>query len=170
MIINLIGGIAVLGSYIYGILTHPNASQILWGGVPERIKPFYTIGMFLAAAGYFAFSYFILFRLNSEETQVNNRFGYGLFNFLYAVILVPSAFWMAITFLSIEQSNRALLWMVRIVLVVVGAASLSLLAALLKVKPCHPLWAYRMALVGCAGFCIQTVVLDAILWGAFFRL
>jgi hypothetical protein len=37
----LIGG-AVLGSSIWGILAHPDAGQILWGGVPEKIRPFYT--------------------------------------------------------------------------------------------------------------------------------
>jgi hypothetical protein len=46
----LIGGVAVLGSYIWGILAYPDAGQILWGGVPEIIRPFYMVNMFLAAA------------------------------------------------------------------------------------------------------------------------
>ena len=170
IIINLIGGIAVLGSYAYGILTHPNAGQILWGGVPQSIRPFYTVGMFLAAAGYFAFSYFILFRLNPQDTQVTSRFGFGLFNALYAAILIPSALWMPLTFLALGQSSLVLLWIVRMVLVVVAIASLGLFAALLKVQPRQPLWAHRIALAGSVAFCIQTVILDAILWGAFFRL
>jgi hypothetical protein len=170
IVINLIGGIAVLGSYVYGILTHPNAGQILWGGVPQRIRPFYTAGMLLAATGYFAFTYFILFRLNPNHTQVTSRFGFGVFNALYATILIPSALWMPLTFLAIEQFNLALLWTVRMVLVVVGAASVGLFFALLKVKHRQPLWVYQMALVGSVGFCIQTVILDAVLWGAFFRL
>ena len=170
IIINLIGGIAVLGSYAYGILTHPNAGQILWGGVPQSIRPFYTVGMFLAAAGYFAFSYFILFRLNPQNTQVTSRFGFGLFNALYVAILIPSALWMPLTFLAVERSSLSLLWTVRMVLVVVAIASLGLFAALLKVQPRQPLWAHRIALVGSVGFCAQTAILDAILWVAFFHL
>ena len=170
ILIILFGGAAVLGSYALGSLTHPNADQILWGGVPQSIRPFYTAGMFLAAAGFFAFTYFILFRLNPQDTQVTSRFGFGLFNAIYAAILIPSALWLPLTFLAVERSSLALLWLVRIVLVVVGAASVGLFIALLKVTPRQPLWAHRIALAGSVAFCIQTVILDAILWGAFFRL
>ena len=97
LFINLLGGGGVIGSYLWGFLTHPNAGQALWGGVPDSIQPFYTAGMVLAATGYFAFTYFILFRLNPSETRVFNRFPYGLFNVLYAAILIPSALWMPLT-------------------------------------------------------------------------
>ena len=163
--INLIGGIAVLGSYAHGVLTHPGAGDILWGGVPQGIRPFYTAGMLLAATGYFAFTYFVLFRLDPNDTQVAGRFGFGLFNALYAAILIPSALWMPLTFLAAERSSLALLWIVRVVLAAVGVASLGLFFALMNVKPRYPLWAHRMAVVGSVGFCIQTVLLDAILWG-----
>jgi len=167
--INLIGGIAVLGSYAHGVLTHPGAGDILWGGVPYGIRPFYTVGMFLAAAGYFAFTNFLL-RLDPNDTQVTRRFGFGLFNALYAAILIPSALWMPLTFLAVEQSSLALLWIVRVVLAAVGVASLGLFFALMNVKPHRPLWAHRLAVVGSVGFCIQTVLLDAIVWGACFSL
>ena len=169
IIINILGGAAVIASYVYGLLTHPGSSEVLWGGVPQQIRPFYTAVMFLAAAGYFAFTCFIFFRLDPGETQIYRRFGFWGFNALYAAILVPSALWMPLTFLAVEQSSVLLLWMVRIVLVVVGLASLSLLFALLKVEPRRPLWAYWLAVLGAVFFCIQTAVLDALLWAAFFR-
>jgi hypothetical protein len=124
--------------------------------------------MFLAAAGYFAFTYFILFRLHPQDARVADRFDFGLFNALYAVVLIPSALWMPLTFLAVEQSSQTLSWTVRIVLLLVAAASLGLLAALLKDEPRQPLWAHRLALVGMVGFCFQTVLLDAIFWGAYF--
>jgi hypothetical protein len=170
LFINLIGGIAVLGSYAYGVLTHPDAGTILWGGVPQSIRPLYTASMFLAAAGYFAFTYFVLFRLDPDAAQVARRLGFGVFNALYAAILIPSALWMPLTFLAVEQSSPALLWIVRVVLAVVGIASLGLFFALMTVKPRQPWWAHRIAVVGSVGFCIQTVLLDAILWVAFFSL
>ena len=169
LVINLIGGTAVLGSYVYGFQVRADAGQILWGGVPEGIRPYYTLGMFLAATGYFAFTYFILFRLNVNDTRVGSRFGYGLFNLLYVVILFFSALWMPLTLLAIEQGSPALGWIVRLVLVIVAVASLGLFAALLKVHPRRPTWAHILALVGCVGFCFQTVLLDAIFWGFFFQ-
>ena len=169
LVINIAGGIAVLGSYVLGFLTHPDASQVLWGGVPNSIRPFYTAGMLFAALGYFAFTYFILFRLPPQDTQVAHRFKFGLFNALYALILFPSALWMPLTFLAAERSGLALYWAVRLVLIVVGVASLALFVALLKVKPAQPWWVQRLALLGSAAFCLQTAFLDAILWSAFFK-
>jgi hypothetical protein len=170
LLINIIGGAAVLGSYALGILTHPNSGQVLWGKVPESIRPYYTVNMFLAALGYFAFIYFILFRLNPVKTRVAGRFNFGMFNALFAGILIPSALWMPLTFLAVEQSSLTLVWAVRIVLWLVGLASLTLLFAILKVEPRQPLWAQRLALVGCIAFCIQTAILDAIVWVIFFRI
>ena len=170
IIINVFGGTAVLGSYGYGFLTHPGAAQILWGGVPQSIRPFYTAGMFLAAIGYFAFTYFVLFRLNPKNTQVFHRYGFGVFNALYALILVPSALWMPLTFLTVEQSSLVLFWIVRIVLAVVGFSSIGLLIALLNVEPRQPLWAHKIAIFGALGFCTQTAILDAIIWVSFFEL
>ncbi len=169
LFINLLGGGGVIGSYIWGFLTHPNAGQALWGGVPGSIRPFYTAGMFLAAAGYFAFTYFILFRLNPNETRVFNRFPFGLFNVLYAAILIPSALWMPLTLFALEGPSLGFVWAVRIVLSMVGLASVTLLLALLNVEPRLPRWAHRLAVAGCVGFCLQTAVLDAIVWVAFFR-
>lgn len=170
LLINILGGAAVLGSYALSILAHPNAGQILWGDVPESIRPYYTANMLLAATGYFAFIYFILFRLNPVKTRIAGRFGFGLFNALFAGILIPSALWMPLTFLAFEQSSPALAWAVRIVLWLVGSASLALFYAILKIEPRQPLWAQGVALVGSIAFCIQTVILDGILWVMFFRI
>jgi len=166
--INLLGGAAVLGSYAHGIRTHPSATDVLWGGVPGSIRTFYTVGMFLAAAGYFAFIYFFLFRLRPASARLGNRFGFGAFNILFAGILIPSALWMPLTFATAEASSQVLLWGVRLVLAAVGLASLGLLAALLNTRPRQPLWAYWLAVIGCAAFCLQTAVLDMIVWSAYF--
>lgn len=64
LLINIIGGAAVLGSYALGILTHPDAGQVLWGDVPESLRALYTANMFLAAIGYFALIYYLLFRVD----------------------------------------------------------------------------------------------------------
>ena len=95
--INVVGGAAVLGSYAQGLTTHPGLQNALWGGVPETIQTPYTAWMFVAAAGYFAFSYFLLLRTNPDEVRVAGRFGYYLFSLLYGGILIPSALWMPLT-------------------------------------------------------------------------
>jgi hypothetical protein len=164
----LIGGVAVLGSYAWGILAIQNATQILWGDVPAIIRSFSTLGMFMGALGFFAYSFFILFKLNPDDTVIYSRFGYEIIKFLYIAILIPSALWLPLTFLAVQKNNSAVLWLARFDLIVVAVASILLLLALLYTQPRRPAWAYRLALLGSIFFCIQTVMLDAILWGYFF--
>ena len=47
--INVVGGIAVLGSYVHGIVTNPLTRGEVWGGVPEALQPLYTASMLSAA-------------------------------------------------------------------------------------------------------------------------
>jgi hypothetical protein len=169
ILINVTAGSAVIISYIHGIITHPAAGAALWGNVPQGLIPFYTASMFAAAAGYFAFTFFVLFALNPDNTRIANRFSYALFPCLYAVILIMSALWMPFTFMFLEQPS-ALLWItIRLVLAIVGAGSVGLFLALLRTYPRTPGWAYWCAIIGCGFFCLQTALLDAIVWPVFFK-
>lgn len=131
----LIGGVAVLGSYAWGILAIQNATQILWGDVPATIRSFSTLGMFTGALGYFAYSFFILFKLNPDHTRIYSRFGYEIFKFLYIAILIPSALWLPLTFLAVQNNSLMVLWLARLDLIVVAAASILLFLALLVTRP-----------------------------------
>ena len=55
VLINLIGGIAVLGSYVSGLWYFPELKKPLWGGVPGFLRIFFTMSMVGAAVGYLAF-------------------------------------------------------------------------------------------------------------------
>ena len=166
--INLIGGSAVIGSYIWGFAGRPGAADLLWGGVPASIRPFYTAGMLLAAAGYFAFSYFLVFRIGPIQTTIFRRFDARLYPLLYAGILLPSALWMPATLWAADHPSQYSVWIVRGVLIVVALFSLGLLAALIGTRPRDPKWAQALSVTGVMAFCLQTVVLDAIVWGAAF--
>jgi len=169
-IVNLLGGTAVLASYLRELWIHPATRGDIWGGVPPTLKPLYTVGMLLAAAGYFAFTYFILFRLDPDRVQIAGRFGFAAFPILYAFILFSSALWMPLTFAMLEHPSGFLWWAIRATLAIVGLASLCLLAALLTVEPAEPRMAYWFAVAGSAAFCVQTAIMDALVWPAFFRL
>jgi len=166
--IQVLGGSAVLASYAHGIATHPATRGDMWGGVPDGLRPLYTVSMLLAAAGYFPLAGFLLFGVGPEAARVAGRYRFDLFNALFAATLAASALWMPLTFAMLETPS-ALLWRtIRAVLAVVGAASLGLLGALLTLEPKGSRLAYGLALAGCVFFCIQTALLDAIVWPAFF--
>ncbi|PKL38865.1 MAG: hypothetical protein CVV44_08325 [Spirochaetae bacterium HGW-Spirochaetae-1] len=170
LVVNIVGGIAVLFSYIQGLQAHPEAGPLLWGEVPAAIMPLYTISMFSAATGYLLFTWFILFRLNADEVKIAGRFSYVLFNALYILILAPSALWMPLTFIMLEQPSLVTWVAIRVVLAAVGIGSAGMLAALFSVRPRAPLWAYIPAVIGSIAFCVQTALLDALVWPAFFPL
>lgn len=162
--INVLGGIAVLGSYLWGLGTHPETRNDVWGGVPASLQGLYTVNMLLAATGYFFFSTFVFLRVDPDAARVGNR-GFGVFNALYAVILAGSALWMPLTFAHLASPSPLLWWIIRVDLLAVGAASLALLVSLRRVRPGPAPWP---ALVGAAFFCVQTALLDALVWPAFF--
>ena len=39
LIINVIGGAAVIGSYVLGLSGQSGGADVLWGGVPTGIRP-----------------------------------------------------------------------------------------------------------------------------------
>jgi hypothetical protein len=166
--LNLLGGIAVLGSYAYGLSSHPTTQTELWGGVPQSIRSVYTLWMFFAAAGYFLFTCFLFFRVDPQNARIAQRFDFRAFNLLYAAILVPSALWMPLTFEMIENPS-AILWLaIRLVLWIVGLGSMALVGALLTLHPRQPPRSYWLAVAGSIAFTVQTALIDALVWTAYF--
>jgi len=165
--LNVVGGIAVLASYALGLGSESSAGAALWGDVPERIRPFYTINMFLAAAGYFLFTPYILFRLQPSETRIAGRFGYGSFHLLYALVLFPSAVWVQLTERMIAQPSAWMWAVVRLDLALIALGSLGLMVSLLTLTS-GARRGRALAIVGLVPFCVQTALLDALVWPAFF--
>jgi len=168
LVINVLGGIAVLGSYAVGLMQHPGRGLELWGGVPKLVQKINLITMPLAAIGYLLFAYFILFHLDAKKLIFANSYGFDLINIIFIGILLPSAIWMPLTFLWLDKPNPLTWWGVRIVLFVVGLASLVLLAALLSSNIREPAWSYWLAVAGAAAFFVQTGIMDAFVWAAWF--
>lgn len=165
VVLNVVGGLAVLSSYAWGLA---NPAGDIWGGVPQGLRPLYTVSMLLAAAGYFPFTWLVVFRWSPDRGSLAGRSGVDPFPLLYALILFPSAAWLPLTnWMFVEPS--AGLWLgIRLVLALVGLGSLGVLAALLAMRPREPAWLWGLAVAGCVAFCFQTAVLDAIVWPAFF--
>ncbi len=163
----VLGGLAVLGSYVHGLAGHPETRGLVWGEVPDALRPLYTINMFLAAAGWLVFTGYILFAVRPDAARVG-RFGYRLFIVLQAVVLICSAAWLPLTFRYLDGPGAGLWWLIRLDLLAVGAASLGILWGLWVLDPRYaPAWR-RAALLGAFFFCLQTALLDALVWPAFF--
>jgi hypothetical protein len=169
LVINIVGGAAVILSYVFGLNAQAGGANVLWGGVPASIRPLYTVSMILSALGYFAFFYFILFRLVPGEVVIGGRFGFSLFYAIFLGILIPSVLWMPLTNVYVGNPSLGVWAGVRIVLALVGIASIALVWALLSLQPRVPAIAYWLAVAGSAYFAFHTAILDAIVWAALYK-
>ena len=165
--LNALGGLAVLVSYAIGLGGSSSVGNALWGGIPEALRPVYTVNMFLAAGGYFLFTPYIALRLSREPIRYPGGFGFGIFHVLYALVLIPSALWLPLTEQMVLAPGAALWWSIRFVLFLVGAGAVGLLVVLSKLPSSAPP-GRGWAIAGLAPFVLQTAVLDALIWPAFY--
>jgi hypothetical protein len=159
IVVNVVGGTAVLASYALWLQTPTNNASILWGSIEGAGRTLYGVSMLAAAAGYFAFAGHLL---ASDVESVP----WSLFIALFALILFPSALWMPLSFEYVRAPSPALWWAVRITLAVVGLASLGLIFALARHVPGGAV--HGLAVAGAVAFTFQTLVLDAIVWPLYF--
>ena len=169
LVINIVGGVAVIGSYIFGLSPQTGGANVLWGGVPGNIRPVYGISMILAALGYFAFMYYIFFRLTPSEVSIAGTFNFSLFYAIFLAILIPSALWMPLTNAYVSNPSTGIWIWIRIVLIIVGLASIALVWALLSLQTKTPGISYWLAVAGSGYFAFHTAILDAIVWAALFK-
>jgi len=169
IVINAIGGAAVIGSYIFGLNTGSGGADALWGGVPINIRPVYGVSMILAALGYFAFMYYILFRLTPSEVSIAGIFNFNLFYAIFLVILISSALWMPLTNVYVSNPSTGIWIWIRTVLALVGFASIALVWALLSLQTKNPSISYWLAVAGSGYFAFHTAILDAIVWASLFK-
>jgi hypothetical protein len=125
--------------------------------------------MILSALGFFAFIYFILFRLVPGEVLIGGRFGFSLFYAIFLVILVASAFWMPLTNAYVCNPSMGIWIGIRTVLALVGLGSIALMLALLTLQTKVPGISYWLAVAGSGYFAFHTAILDAIVWAALFK-
>jgi len=167
-LINIVGGILVLGSYVYGLLTHPGERMLLWGNLPEAVRPVYTASMFAAAGGYFFFLYHLVFKAPSESFRLPFGLPFNIIHILFIMILIPSALWMSLTFAYISDPSGWLWAVVRITLYIVGTSSALLLGTLVSLKVTSPKQFWMPSVIGAMLFTFHTLILDASIWPLFF--
>lgn len=168
IVLNVLGGALVLGSYMIAFTGTPELRSALWGGVPESLRGVYTVNMLLAAAGFFPLTWRIVFAMDVPEFEARFGASYRLFHVLYGLVLFPSALWLPLTAQMIETPGLALWWTIRFVLFAVGVGSTGLLTLLFLSARRTSGGGRWLAVIGALPFWIQTAVLDATIWPAYY--
>ena len=167
-ILNVLGGLAVLGSYALAFSYSPAIRAGLWGGVPEGIRPLYVASMLAAALGYFPFTYQLVFTEEPEDFLAAVGLPYRVLHLVYALVLVPSALWMPLTAAKLGGGGEGLWWAILAVLGLVALGSTALLGILGVLAWKRGGVRSWVAVAGGVAFWVQTAVLDAVVWPAYF--
>ena len=167
-VLNLLGGLAVLSSYALVFSYPPAVRAGLWGGVPEGLRPLYGASMVFAALGYFPFTYQLVFRLVPEEFLATVGLRYRTLHWVYGLILVPSALWMPLTAEMLREPGAVLWVAISVVLGLVALGSIALLGILVVLALRRGGGLAWVAVGGGVAFWVQTAVLDALVWTAYF--
>lgn len=165
--LNVLGGSLVLGSYVFAFAGSPELRAGLWGGVPDALQPLYTVNMLLAAAGYFPFTALLVLAVR-PAAGLPGGFSYRWLLLLYALILIPSALWLPLTAQMIASPSAALWAAIRIDLALVGLGATGLLVWLFAIARRRRDAFGWFAFAGILPFWLQTAVLDALVWPAFY--
>ncbi len=169
LVLNVLGGAAVIGSYAQGGISHPAGLNVLWGNISTSVRPIYFVSMLLSALGYFFFIYFILFRLDPATVKVAGKIGFEVFFVIFTGMLLFSSLWMPFTYSYVDHNNPGTWVAIRVVLFLVALSSCALVWALLSLNTKTPSLPYWLAVAGSGYFAFHTLVLDGFLWPALYK-
>jgi len=153
--VQLLGGVAVLGSYAWGLTRHADIANQLWGTIDPAWIPWYASCMPFAAAGYLAASAYLLRTSGALK-------GCAL---AFTLFLSTSALWMPLSLLALLTGDETLSPLIQLDLAVAALSCLWIGRHLWTVAEGR---GGQIALAGWAALCWQTVILDALVWPRFF--
>lgn len=161
-LVNLVGGIAVLGSYCAGLYLYPDQRAALWGGIVGNWRTLFTSSMFFAAAGYLIFCYTMTISDGANESSFLGKY---TFIILAAAFLFSASVWMPATLQYLDTRN-GIWWVVSVTSLWVTAASLicMVLAFSFTEFPNVNLSQNYVTLTGIIWITFHCLVFDTIIW------
>ena len=166
LVINIIGGVLVLGSYLVCFIQFPEERTNLWGEVPKKTQQKIVPFMLLAAAGYLITGWWFWQIVEPNSVSFPGGFSYvGVIAF-FAILLALSTAWMPVSILAIKK--RSNIWKNITIGILAGVSIAScfilFLVCTATVETNGISLGQVLAIVGWSFLCFQTVFLDGILW------
>ena len=165
LIINVVGGISVLGGYLVCLYVFPDQREALWGGVQNRWQSVFTVSMLMATAGYLLFSYGILFKSSPEEFSSRLLNNSHVISVLCMAFLISAAIWMPATIAYLKTGN-SIWWTISVTSLWITAISLIIVTFIVIAYPSAiPSSFFRgLTISGISYVTFHCLMLDAIIW------
>ncbi len=165
LLVNIIGGVAVIGGYVLGLSMYSEHREALWGGVQGNLRNAFTASMLLAAAGYITFCFATIFKGGADEFGVNHIFGQYSLSVLSAIFLISASLWMPAT-IAFVHSGISYWWGIAVFSLWITALSLlwmTVMIAFSDVQSISGTIKYS-SVIGLAYITFHCMILDAVGW------
>ena len=163
-LVNGIFGTGVLFSYIWGVYSLEDPSQ-LWGNMPLSYINYIIISMFLSTIGYISYTFYIAF----GRKIIGLTKPFLQFNITYLIILISASLWMPLTVVYLN-TDLSVYWILDLMsLYTVGIMSCYMTYILIKSTTLKSKAWKNLSIIGSLCFTFHTLVLDAILWAIYFH-
>ena len=161
--ITVIGGIAILYSYVDIIKSQINGTYDYWFGVPKEIRNMIYVFQVFAAIGFVTYIIDLLIRDLPNKGIFKNKY---VLPILITLILLFSLLWSLYVQQYAKNKSTLMSYLTPISLVVTAISAILLFAGEFE-NPEHSKW-YNV--LGLLFLCIVVVLLDAVGWNANFIL
>ena len=147
--INIIGGLSVLGGYVYALLDHPVLRGQIWGGVPETWQPWITMFMFFSGFGKRAFlDSFNFPDLGSIVKFFGGRYDSSIMRTLVILFLLSASMWIHSTFSYLELPTAKKMGMIQIELWCTALSLLFMTFGLATAKGIKNIKVHKLSVIG----------------------
>jgi hypothetical protein len=164
LLVNIIGGILVLGGYIFALMSHPTTRNELWGGVPENLRLWITAFMFVSAFGYCYAMYYLIFDEGLELSFFWGKFDYRIIMILLIVFLLSAASWIHTAFTYIDTGSKNSWNFVQLELWLTGISVFLIMLGLATATGVKSTIFHFYSVIGLIAISFHCLVLDAFLW------
>ena len=164
LIINVIGGIAVLGGYVIALINHPKTRGELWRGVPENLRFWITLFMFISAFGYCFAMYYLIFQDGLDLDFFGGKLNINFMKGLLIIFLITAACWIHTTFAYLEHGNQILWTFVQLELWLTGITVFLMMIGVATANGVNNSFLHNTSVIGLGIISFHCLVLDAMLW------
>jgi|TARA_B100001142_G_scaffold219604_1_gene217798 hypothetical protein len=164
LLINIFGGIAVLGGYVIALINNPETRNELWGGVPENLRLWITAFMFISAFGYCFAMYYLIFDEGLSLDFFWGKFDYKLIRILLIIFLLTAALWIHTTFLYIESGSKFHWGLVQFELWLTGVSVFLIMLGIASATKVENSNLHFYSIIGLSTISFHCLILDAFLW------
>ena len=162
--INIIGGILVLGGYIYALIQHPDTRSDLWGGVPEEWRVWIVSSMFFAAFGYCYAMKYMIFNDGLSLDYFGGKIDVTKMLVLLVLFLFSASLWIHTTFSYIESPTYIKWVFIQIELWTTALSILFFTIGLATAIGEQNSFQHNFSIFGLGIISFNCLILDALLW------